>query len=104
MQDRSLLTPWCTRAGASRWPEEALRIRGAGRVVWAAAGGGYGIAGDESDLGLVEVGVRCSLEQMLEEGVRRHRPPRGPSPRPHPPKDFFHFSTSPSLSHSRALS
>ena len=45
--------------------------------MWAAAGGGYGIAGDESDLGLVEVGVRCSLEQMLEEGVR--------APPPHPP-------------------
>lgn len=30
-------------------------------------GGGFG-GGSEQDLALVEVGVRCSLEQMLEEG------------------------------------
>lgn len=27
-------------------------------------GGGYGTAGAEDDLALVEVGVRCSLEQV----------------------------------------
>lgn len=30
-------------------------------------GGGFG-GGSEQDIALVEVGVRCSLEQMLEEG------------------------------------
>lgn len=30
-------------------------------------GGGFG-GGSDQDLALVEVGVRCSLEQMLEEG------------------------------------
>lgn len=30
-------------------------------------GGGFG-GGSATDLNLVEVGVRCSLEQMLEEG------------------------------------
>ena len=30
-------------------------------------GGGFG-GGTDQDLALVEVGVRCSLEQMLEEG------------------------------------
>lgn len=39
--------------------------------------GGYGRAGDESDLGLVEVGVRCSLEQMLEEGYYHSDPHAG---------------------------
>mmetsp|Transcript_19608 Transcript_19608/g.59305 ORF Transcript_19608/g.59305 Transcript_19608/m.59305 type:complete len:979 (-) Transcript_19608:2833-5769(-) len=41
------------------------------------SGGGYGSAGDESDLGLVEVGVRCSLEQMLEEGYYHSDPHAG---------------------------
>lgn len=39
--------------------------------------GGYGQLGSEQDLALVDVGVRCSLEQMLEEGFYHADPHPG---------------------------
>lgn len=38
------------------------------RLRSASAGAGDGRGGSAEDLALVDVGVRCSLEQMLEEG------------------------------------
>lgn len=42
--------------------------------LWRAPGGGYGTAGAQDDLALVEVGVRCSLEQVLSKLL--HMTPR----------------------------
>ncbi len=70
---------------------DGVRLRSASRQRKAdgngsSAGGGTGTAGSSmdggegaaEDLRLVEVGVRCSLEQMLEEGFYHADPVRPP--------------------------